>query len=154
MSENLTLQLDRVIRAPRSSVFAAWTQPDELLHWFAPGPMRAQSIDVDLRVGGIFRWTMQGTLPGTAEPMLIAFSGVYQEIVPYELLRFSWQSEANPQDSTLVTIAFSDVDGGTQVALTQERIPTQEIYNRNSGGWSSMMDKLASLVQPVTVQAH
>jgi uncharacterized protein YndB with AHSA1/START domain len=148
MSQNLTLHLDKVIRAPRSRVFAAWTQPEELMHWFAPGPLRAKSINVDLRVGGAFRWAFLTPSPDGGEPMEIAFSGAYQEIVPDVLLRFHWKSELQPEDSTVVTVAFTDVDGGTQVALTQERILNQEIYNRNSGGWASMLEKLDGLLEP------
>ena len=148
MSQNLTLHLHKMIRAPRSRVFAAWTQPDELMHWFAPGPLSAKSINVDLRVGGTFRWAFMITSPEGGGPMEVAYSGAYQEIVPDELLRFQWKSELRPEDSTVVTVAFTDVDGGTQVALTQERILDQEIFNRNSGGWASMLEKLDGLLEP------
>jgi uncharacterized protein YndB with AHSA1/START domain len=154
MSENLSLQLNKIIKATRSRAFAAWTRPSDLMHWFAPGPMQVDSIHVDLRVGGTFRWAMKGPSPGTGQEILIVFSGEYLDIEADKLLRFSWQSEANPEDTTLVTVAFSDAEGGTKVALTQERIGTAEIYNRNKMGWGSMLDKLAALHEPSVTHAR
>jgi uncharacterized protein YndB with AHSA1/START domain len=157
MSENLTLQLTKTIKTTRNRVFAAWTQPDELLQWFAPGPMKADAISVDLRVGGIFRWAMSPIQPGpspqTGPPMNIVFSGKFLDIQADRLLQFTWQSEANPADSTLVTVSFADVAGGTEVAIIQERISSTEVFNRNKGGWSTMLDKLAALCNDVPVSA-
>lgn len=152
MSENLTLQLNKIIKTTRSRAFAAWTQPSDLVHWFAPGPMQVESVQVDLRVGGAFRWAMKGPSPRTGQDMHIAFIGEYLDIEADKLLRFSWKSEGNPEDTTLVTVAFNDVEGGTEVALTQERISTADVYNRNKMGWSSMLDKLAALHEPSVAQ--
>ncbi len=154
MSENLTLQLSKIIRAPRSRAFAAWTQPAELLQWFAPGPMKAESIDVDLRIGGIFRWAMCGpSLQSAGQTMTVVFSGKFLDIQADKLLQFTWQSEGNPTDNTLVTVSFADVDGGTEVAITQQRISTTEVFNRNKSGWGSMLDKLGALCENVAVPA-
>ena len=86
--------------------------------------------------------------------MNVVFSGEFLEIQADRLLQFTWQSEANPADSTLVTVSFADVEGGTEVALTQERITTSEILNRNKGGWASMLDKLAALCDEAPVPAR
>ena len=147
MSENLTLQLSKIVKTPRSRAFSAWTQPTELMRWFAPGPMQPESISVDLRVGGTFRWAMQGPSPRTGQNMQVVFSGQYLDVIADKLLRFSWQSESDPDDSTVVTVAFNDVDGGTEIALTHERIATTDVYNRNKMGWGSMLDKLAAMAE-------
>lgn len=149
MSENLTLQLSKIVKASRSRVFAAWTQPEELMRWFAPGPMRATAISVEPQVNGTFRWSMQGPSPRTGQEMEITFTGRFLAVVPDALLRFTWQSEGSSEDSTIVTVAFKDAENGTEVALTQERILNQDIVNRNKMGWGSMLDKLASVCEPV-----
>lgn len=154
MSENLSLQMSKIIKAPRSRAFEAWTRPEDLLYWFAPGAMKAASIDVDLTVGGSFRWAMQGPSPRTGENMQIVFTGIFQEIVPDELLKFSWQSEGDSGDSTVVTVAFADVDGGTEVMLTHEHIANTDLYNRNKMGWGSMLDKLSVLVEQEVANAR
>src|SRR5579863_1588138 len=153
MSENLTLQLAKTIKTTRSRAFAAWTQPDELMQWFAPGPMKAESIDIDLRIGGIFRWAICVPSPQNGQAMNVVFSGKFLDIQADKRLQFTWQAEGNPSDNTLVTVSFADVDGGTEVAITQERLSSTEILNRNKGGWASMLDKLATLCAETPVPA-
>ena len=145
MSENLTLQLSKVIRSTRRRAFEAWTKPDELMRWFAPGPLQPGAATVDLREGGRFRLALRGPSPRTGEEMSLAFIGTYDLIVSDEQLRFTWEVEGDPGDPTLVTVAFKDVEGGTEVSLFQERIPNTDLLNRNRGGWSGMLDKLARL---------
>lgn len=151
MSESLTLQLSKTIRTTRARAFAAWTQPAELMQWFAPGPMHPESIEVELRVGGVFRWVMSGPSPANGQHVRVVFAGEFLEIEPGRRLQFTWQSESNPADSTRVTVSFADVEGGTEVLLFQERISTEEIYNRNKSGWGSMLEKLAALCADATV---
>jgi uncharacterized protein YndB with AHSA1/START domain len=115
--------------------------------------MKAESIDVDLRIGGVFRWAICVPSPQNGQIMNVVFSGKFVDIQADKLLRFTWQSEGNPQDHTLVTVSFADVEDGTEVAITQERIASTEIYDRNQGGWASMLDKLAALCNEAAVPA-
>jgi uncharacterized protein YndB with AHSA1/START domain len=147
MSEKLTLQLSKIIKTPRSRAFAAWTQPTELMRWFAPGPMQPGTATVDLKQGGRFRLAMTGPSPRSGEEMCLAFTGTYDIILPDERLRFTWEVEGDPGDPTVVTVDFNDVDGGTEISLTQERIANTDLLNRNRGGWSGMLDKLARLCE-------
>ncbi len=147
MSENLTLELSRVVKASRKRAFEAWTQPEALMQWFAPGPMRPQSATVDLRQDGEFRLAMAGPSPRTGQPMNIVFTGTYRQIVANERLQFSWEVEGDPGLPTLVTIEFKDADGGTEIALKHERIHNSDLLNRNRFGWSAMLDKLAALCE-------
>jgi uncharacterized protein YndB with AHSA1/START domain len=149
MSENLTLQLSRVVKASRGRAFAAWTSPEALMQWFAPGPMRPQSAEVDLRENGNFCLAMAGPSPRTGQELNITFTGTYQQIVENELLRFSWEVEGDAGNATLVTVEFKDVEGGTEIALTQERIPNSELLNRNRFGWGTMLEKLGALCEEV-----
>jgi uncharacterized protein YndB with AHSA1/START domain len=144
-AENLSLQVSRVIKASRARVFAAWTEPELMLRWFAPGPMQPRTVDIDLREGGVFRAAMQGPSPRTGQEMCVTFTGTYERIVPDELLVFGWEVEGDPGDPTRVTVEFKDVDGGTEVVLTHERIPNQELVNRNTFGWTGMLEKLAGV---------
>jgi len=86
--------------------------------------------------------------------MSVVFSGKFLDIQADKLLQFTWQSEGNPADNTLVTVSFADVDGGTEVAITQQRISTTEVFNRNKGGWASMLDKLAALHEPAVAHTR
>lgn len=147
MSETPTLQMSRIVHASRKRAFEAWTQPDALMQWFAPGPMKPTSATVDLRLEGKFRLAMAGPSPRTGQEMRITFTGTYLAIEQDKLLRFSWEVEGDAGDSTLVTIAFADADGGTEISLTHERIPNMELFNRNTMGWGAMLDKLAMVCE-------
>ena len=153
MSENLTLHLSRFVKTSRKRAFDAWTQPDALMQWFAPGPMRPESARVDLRQAGGFRLAMAGPSPRSGQEMNITFTGTYQKIVQDELLSFSWEVEGDPGEPTLVTIEFKDAEGGTEIALTHERIPNTDLLNRNRLGWGSLLEKLAKLCEVKAVHS-
>src|SRR5271155_4654781 len=108
VSENVSLRVSRLIKARRSRVFDSWTKPELMNLWFAPGTMTVPNASADLRIGGAYRVEMKGD----AEVTHIAH-GVYQEIVPNELLRFTWGWQDVPAES-VVTVEFKDVAGGTE----------------------------------------
>src|SRR5579863_3234882 len=55
VAQTLTLEVKRLIKAPRERVFAAWTTPDAILKWLGSETCHALSAKVDLRVGGEYR---------------------------------------------------------------------------------------------------
>jgi uncharacterized protein YndB with AHSA1/START domain len=50
--------LGRVIDAPRSLVYAAWTDPEQVQEWFGPAGMAIETREIDLRPGGVWRFDM------------------------------------------------------------------------------------------------
>ena len=50
----------RVIDAPRSLVFAAWADPDQIGLWFGPDGLEIETKEIDLRPGGVWRFDMAG----------------------------------------------------------------------------------------------
>lgn len=50
--------LSRLIDAPRSLVYAAWTDPDQIQAWFGPEGFAIETKEIDLRTGGIWRFDM------------------------------------------------------------------------------------------------
>jgi uncharacterized protein YndB with AHSA1/START domain len=60
------LQVERTIRAPREALFRAWTTPDLLKQWLHPADDWSTPIaEMDLRVGGAYRWGVRGPDGGT-----------------------------------------------------------------------------------------
>ena len=53
--------LSRVIAAPRERVFQAWTDPAQIVQWFAPDGFKVESLECDIRPGG--RWRFVYTSP-------------------------------------------------------------------------------------------
>jgi uncharacterized protein YndB with AHSA1/START domain len=50
--------LSRVIDAPRSLVYAAWTDPDQIQNWFGPEGFAIETREIDLRPSGVWRFDM------------------------------------------------------------------------------------------------
>jgi uncharacterized protein YndB with AHSA1/START domain len=135
--EDLKVEIRRVIKAPRSRVFASWTTPELMQQWFAPGGMRVASASTDLRVGGEYRVEMHG-----ADDAVYVAAGVYRKIVPNELLSFSWIGACAAGEETLVTVRLRDFEQGTELILTHEHFGSAETAAKHEHGWTGCLDKL------------
>lgn len=145
MSESLRLELSKVVRASRARTFEAWIRPELLMQWFGPGQMLPASVEMDARLEGAFRFVIGGISPRSGEKMTVTVSGVFREFVADQKLGFDWTVAGDLGNPTYVTVEFRDVAEGTEVVLTQERIPAEEMLKRNQMGWGLMLEKLAGL---------
>ncbi len=59
----LTLAFERTLAAPREEVFDAWTRPERISDWWDPTGAPLVSCEIDLRVGGAFRFVNVGHSP-------------------------------------------------------------------------------------------
>jgi uncharacterized protein YndB with AHSA1/START domain len=51
--------ITRLFDAPRNLVWEVYTKPEHLAKWWGPKGLKMLSVDVDLRVGGIFHYGME-----------------------------------------------------------------------------------------------
>jgi uncharacterized protein YndB with AHSA1/START domain len=141
----LVLELKLVVGAPRERVFRALTEPAELAKWWGPRGFTTPGIDLDLRVGGGYRFTMQ---PPGGDPFHL--SGEFLQIDPPGRLvyTFGWD-EPDPDDrQTVVTLSLGEVAGGTQVSLSQGEFATEARLALHRGGWTDSLEKLRELIEP------
>jgi len=145
MNEPIRLSVTKVIKAKRARVFEAWTNPDLMKLWLAPGELKAPSAEADPRVGGKFTIQMEGMMRGSFTKGVA--SGVYKKLVPNEMvvLTWNWAGDYKPPE-TLITVTFRDVDGGTEVTLVQEGFGDEQHKAGYEGGWHSAFEKLAKAV--------
>jgi len=138
------LELARALAAPRERVFRALTQRDDLAVWWGPRGFTTPEIELDLRVGGRYRFTMQ---PPEGDPFHI--SGEFREIDPPSSLSYTFRyDEPTPDDrETVVTLTVDDVDGTTELALRQGEFATEERLALHRGGWTDSLDKLSALLE-------
>ena len=52
--------MSRVINAPRERVFAAWTDPKQIVQWFGPAGFKTETLECDIRPGGRWRFIYTG----------------------------------------------------------------------------------------------
>lgn len=75
-------------------------------------------------------------------------SGIYKQIIPNELLVLTWNLAGDYQPlETLITVSFKDVDGGTEITLTQEGFGDEQRRSGYEGGWHTAFEKLARVVE-------
>ncbi len=115
--------LCRVFDAPRALVFAAWTQPEHLTAWFCPKRFTTKTHEVDIRVGG--RWRFDMIAPdGTLYPNLV----VFREIRSPDRLVFEHGRDAENSDGIAfhVTITFDEQSDGKTVVTLRQLHPSKE----------------------------
>lgn len=135
-----SLEIKRLINAPRERVYRAWTDPAQLKEWWGPEGVRTRKIAADVRVGGEYRWEL---INQDGEEMTV--HGEYRELVPNSKIVFTWQwddDEAWKDRTSVVTVEFSDRDGGTEVRLTHVQLPSEPSRDRHTEGWASVLDRL------------
>jgi uncharacterized protein YndB with AHSA1/START domain len=139
-STNTSLEIERLIAAPRDQVYAAWSDPAQLRQWFGPDAVTTQELVADVRVGGEFRWRL---INSDGEEMTAR--GEYQEVEPGRKISFTWQWDDDQNwenHRSVVTIELSDVSGGTQLRLTHQQLPNEQSRDNHNEGWTSLLNKL------------
>jgi len=140
-SGGTTLQLRRIIAAPREAVFDAWTEPELLRQWFGPPGGSAPRADMDVRVGGEYRIEMR-TDAGTCHVY-----GTYLEVErPARLVyTFCWEGLPVAIADTQVTVELHVRGAATEVVLTHQRQPNAAAREFHAWGWSHCLTGLVGL---------
>ena len=136
--------LTRVFEAPRHLVFEAFTRPELLQRWFGPRGWSLAVCEVDLRVGGGFRFLLRGP-----DGRQMGMRGVYREIVPPERPVHMESFDDYPGESQ-VTAVFTEQGGRTTLTATV-LYPSREVRDMvlKSGmehGAAESYDRLAELL--------
>ena len=117
--------IEREFDAPAVLVWRATTEPDLIKRWWSGKRGEVTSVEVDLRVGGTWRYVMQ-----TTEGFEVAFHGTYREIVPNEKVVSTELYEGAPgvteDDATVNTKTLVERDGRTTLT-TLVQCRTKEI---------------------------
>lgn len=155
------LTLTRVLRAPRHLVFTAWTEPEHLAWFYNPAmPTPLTAIEVDLRVGGVWRQQMV-----VDDDLQYPTGGIYLEVVPDERLVFRWGANGGwpelaadgASEAPIVTVNLRDVAEGTLLELTvafPDRLADENVRALIEGGtrdgWNATIDRVAHSTALVT----
>jgi uncharacterized protein YndB with AHSA1/START domain len=146
-SARLTLPTDeqilvtREFDAPKHLVYKAWTTPELVERWWSGRRGRVTSIDIDLRVGGRWRYVMVAN-----DGFDVAFHGEYREIVPGERLVHTEVYEGAPEGEALTTVLFAEIDGRTTVDILMDlgsrEVRDAVIQTGMEGGLQEALDLL------------
>jgi uncharacterized protein YndB with AHSA1/START domain len=142
----LRLHLRRILRAPRSDVFRALTEPRELAAWWGPDGFTIPSVESELRPGGGYRIAMQ-----PPEGDLFHLVGEFVEVDAPGLLSYTFRWEdPDPEDQeTMVRLSLRDIGGtSTELVLDQGDFATERRLALHDEGWTQSLDKLEVRVSP------
>lgn len=146
------IRITRVLDAPRTRVWKAWTEAEHIAEWWGPEGYEARVEEHDLRPGGRWRYVMVGSggeeYPSEGEfreveaPERIVTTDEFPDDFPYDL---------DLPTGIVVTCLFEDLGDRTRLSL---RIAHTDTDNRRKHeemgaveGWSSSLDCLEALLK-------
>jgi uncharacterized protein YndB with AHSA1/START domain len=148
MPSDREIAMTRVFDAPRQAVFDALTTPELLKRWFGPAGWSLTGCDVDLRVGGSWRFALR-----RADGTDFVMRGVYREIAPPERLVYTESYEGDDFFGELLVTVDLVADGDTTRLTSTALHKSKEVRDANAGmeqGVSESLDKLAELLREIS----
>ncbi|WP_424187171.1 SRPBCC domain-containing protein [Actinokineospora sp. G85] len=153
LDPDLDLALERVIRAPRATVWNAWTDPRQLERWWVPAPARCRVDRLELRPGGAFvsRMSVDGDeFTPHLDACLLAVDEL-ERIVFTNAITSAWRPAAPAPVAMTTTITLGDHPDGTDYRLVvRHGDPRSRARHEELGfteGWGSVTGQLAELVE-------
>lgn len=137
--------ITREFNAPRHLIYKAWTTPELIKRWWSANRGEVTVADVDLRVGGTWRWVML-----TSDGFEVAFHGEYRELITNERIVHTevYEGFPEPDAAALTTVTFSEKDGRTTLTiLVQHSCQEHRDAHINSGMEAGMQDAMDLLEQ-------
>ena len=148
-------QTSRVIKASRETLYRAFTDPKALAAWLSPAEMTGKVHDFDARVGGGYRMSLfypasEQVYRGKTSEQEDRFTARFVELTPptriVQAITFDSADPAFSGEMTMV-VTFEDRDGGTEVTILFENIPSGIRPQDNEAGTRSSLEKLARYVE-------
>ena len=151
------LLITHLFDAEPALVFGAWTNPDQLKHWYAPDGCSIEFKSISVEAGGKFHFCIHDPVHGDCW-----IQGTYHEVVFPERLVFSMVlsnelgedvtalDAGKPEDwpqAIVTTVTFTPVGKQTKVTLHQT---VAEVEAKKTGAyesWFSMFDRLSAMLK-------
>ena len=138
--------ITREFDAPKHLVYKAWTTPELVRRWWSAGRGEVTVAEIDLRVGGTWRYVMIAS-----EGFEVGFHGEYREIVPNERLVSTEVFEGMPDAQALDTLTLAEVDGRTTLTLRVEHSSKEHRDAHINSGMEDGMQDAFDLLEQVAV---
>jgi uncharacterized protein YndB with AHSA1/START domain len=148
--------IERVIAAPRQRVWELWTTGAGIGRWWAPDGFRTDVDELDLNPGGELVYTMTAVAPEQIAfmeqygmPLSTVSRKLFTEVE--EPARLAYRSvvdfvpDHEPYEQ-LTEVDLEEVDGGTRVIMTVEKMHDDLWTARLLQGRANELDNLARLL--------
>jgi uncharacterized protein YndB with AHSA1/START domain len=155
VNPDLDLGLERIIRAPRATVWNAWTDPSRLEQWWVPAPSHCRVDRLELRPGGAFVTRMSDDGAAFVPHMDACFLAVdeLERIVFTNAIDSTWRPVPPAPVAMTATITLNDHPDGTDYRIVvRHGDPEARGHHEKLGftdGWGSVADQLAALTERI-----
>ncbi len=138
--------ITREFNAPRDLVYRAYTEPELVQRWWTAKRGRMTTCEIDLRVGGAWRYVMV-----TPDGMDVAFHGEYREIVPNERIVSTEVYEGMPDAEALDTVTFAEAAGRTTLSILVQHSRKEHRDGHIESGMEDGLQDALDLLEQVAV---
>ena len=144
LSTEGTIASEIVIDAPAARVFAALTDPEQILQWWgSPEAYRTTGAQCDVRVGGSYR--LEAT---SSEGNVMNIVGTFLEVDPPKRLAYTWNpSWEDDMPETIVRFDLTERDGSTLVRLEHTGFVAAEARDGHDRGWTLVLGWLKAFTE-------
>lgn len=151
VNPELDLTISRIIKAPRSAIWRAWTDRASFEQWWVPAPARCKVQEMELRPGGSLV-TLLSENGGDFVPHL---RGCFLAIDELERLVFTnslvggWRPAEEPFMTAIITLREHS-QGTDYVAHVMHKSNADRTMHEKMGfhdGWGTVTEQLARLVE-------
>lgn len=133
------LEIIREFNVPVTRLYEAWTKPEIMGRWFAPGDRSVHEVSANPVVGGEYRVVMKNSMGE-----LYTVGGTYREIEANRKLVFTWRWQDSPHQ-TLVELDFEALSEQTaKLLLRHSEFVNEDFCTRHNQGWLDCLDSLAA----------
>jgi uncharacterized protein YndB with AHSA1/START domain len=145
-TNHATFVIERSYEAAPARVWRAWADPEEKLRWFGPRVLKKPDHELDFRVDGIERMTVQAP-----DGALYTFAARYRDIVEGE--RFVHTYEMYRDDErisvSVATVEFETAGTGTKLTMTEQGVFLDGLDTpaEREHGTRELLDTLAAHVE-------
>jgi len=142
-----TFVIERNYPAPLERVYAAFTDPEKKVRWFAQGGQtEVEKFEMDFRAGGTERtsWRFRegSRFPGVA----LVNEGVYQDIVPNKriVMASNMTIGDHRMSASLMTFEFLLTESGTDLIVTHQGafFEGSDGPQMREEGWRKIIERL------------
>lgn len=132
----MNISVETLVHAPISSVWRAYTTPDDIVQWnAASADWHTTKSTVDLRVGGSFSSRMEAKDGSFG----FDFAGVYTVIVPEERIEYAFGDRH-------AVVEFLAEAEGVRVRVSFDAEQTHSIDQQRQG-WKAILDNFRRHVE-------
>lgn len=158
-AEKKDLVITRIFDAPLEKVWKAWSDADDVMHWWGPNGFSCPSAKIDFREGGTSIVCMRAPADFGGQDMYSTWA--YRKIVPMDRIEYVHNladQDGNkiepsvlgmpsdfPQDQSH-TITFKALDANkTELIVTEHDWPLGQMIEMSRMGMEQCLDKMATI---------